>query len=90
MAHGLPAVGFADCPGTNELIVDGENGLLVAGEDRPAALATGLARLMGSAEERVRMGAAAPARIAPFAPERVVDRWEALLSAAAQGRPAPL
>jgi glycosyltransferase involved in cell wall biosynthesis len=90
MAHGVPAVGFADCPGTNELIVDGENGLLVCGEDRPAALAAGLARLMGSAEERVRMGAAAPARIAPFAPERVVDRWEALLSAAAQGRPAPL
>jgi glycosyltransferase involved in cell wall biosynthesis len=90
MAHGVPAVGFADCPGTNELIVDGENGLLVAGEDRPAALAAGLARLMGSADERVRMGAAAPARVAPFSPKRVVDRWEALLSAAAQGRPAPL
>ena len=90
MAHGVPAIGFADCPGTNELIVDGENGLLVAGDDRPAVLAAGLARLMGSAEERIRMGAAAPARIEPFAPERVVDRWEALLSAAAQGLPAPL
>lgn len=90
MAHGLPAIGFADCPGTNELIVDGENGLLVAGPDRAAALADGLARLMGSEGERRRMGAAGPASIAAFAPARVVDRWEALLEAASQGRPAPL
>jgi len=90
MAHGVPAVGFADCPGTNELIVDGENGLLVAGEDRAAALADGLARLMSSDEERARMGAAAPAHIAAFAPERVVERWEKLLLAAAAGAPAPL
>jgi glycosyltransferase involved in cell wall biosynthesis len=89
MAHGLPAVGFADCPGTNELIVDGESGLLVEGEDREAALADGLARLTASEELRVCMGAAAPARVAPFAPARVVDRWETLLEAAAQRRPAP-
>jgi glycosyltransferase involved in cell wall biosynthesis len=90
MAHGLPAIGFADCPGTNELIVDGVNGLLVQGADRPAALAEGLARLMGSEEERRRIGAAGPASIAAFAPERVVGRWESLLAAAAQRRPAPL
>ena len=28
MAHGLPTVGFADCPGVNELIQHGSNGLL--------------------------------------------------------------
>lgn len=86
MAHGLPAVGFADCPGTNELIIDGENGLLVSGPDRPEALAAGLARLMGSEADRVRMGAAGPLRVASFAPERIVERWEALLEQVAQGR----
>jgi glycosyltransferase involved in cell wall biosynthesis len=90
MAHGVPAVGFADCPGTNELIVDGENGLLVSGGDRAAALADGMARLMASDQERVRMGAAAPAAIAAFAPERIVERWEKLLLAAATGLPPPL
>jgi glycosyltransferase involved in cell wall biosynthesis len=89
MAHGLPSVGFADCPGTNELILNEENGLLVGGQDRPAALSEGLARLMASEEERVRMGATAPERIAQFAPERVVGRWEALLQAAAVGLPPP-
>ena len=89
MAHGLPAVGFADCPGTNELIVDGENGLLVDGPDRATALAAGLARLMGDEAERVRLGAAGPGRIAPFAPDRVVARWESLLQAVALGQPLP-
>jgi glycosyltransferase involved in cell wall biosynthesis len=79
LAHGLPVVGFADCPGTNELIEDGVNGVLVEGSDRLAALAAGLARLMGSAEERARLAAAAPASIAQFAPEPIIERWEALL-----------
>lgn len=38
LAYGLPAVGFDDCPGTNELIQHEVNGVLVAGAaDRPAA-----------------------------------------------------
>lgn len=78
LAQGLPAVGFADCPGTNALIVDGENGLLVEGADRPAALAAGLRRLMASEAERKRMASRAPQGIEAFAPERIVDLWEAL------------
>lgn len=79
LAHGLPAVGFADCPGTNELIVDGDNGLLVAGDDRVAALAEGLALLMGSEAARARMGGNGPASVAAYAPDRIVLQWEALL-----------
>jgi glycosyltransferase involved in cell wall biosynthesis len=86
LGHGLPAIGFADCPGTNELIVDGENGLLVAGGDRVAALAGGLARLMGSEAERARMGAAGPGAIAAFSAPRIVEQWEALLEAARVAR----
>ena len=85
LGHGLPVIGFAACPGTNELIRDGVNGLLVAGPDRVAALADGLTRLMGSPEFRVRLGAAGPASIEAFAPERVADIWERLLSRVASG-----
>lgn len=87
LAHGLPVVGFADCPGTNELIRDGVNGLLVAGADRAAALAEGLAKLMASPELRRRLGGAGPASIEPFAPERVADIWEALLARIAARAP---
>lgn len=91
LSHALPVVGFADCPGTNELVEDGVNGLLVRGEDREAALARALLALMTSPERRRALGAAGPASIAAFAPEAIVDRWEALLletaaAAAPQGR----
>jgi GalNAc-alpha-(1->4)-GalNAc-alpha-(1->3)-diNAcBac-PP-undecaprenol alpha-1,4-N-acetyl-D-galactosaminyltransferase len=79
LSYGLPVIGFADCPGTNELVRDGVNGLLVEGRDRAAALAEGLATLMGSSARRQELGAAAPASIAEFAPERVADEWEKLL-----------
>ena len=80
LAHGLPVVGFAECPGTNELVRDGVNGLLAEGSDRAAALADALGRLMASPELRARLGAAGPAAIEPFAPERVTDIWEGLLA----------
>lgn len=79
LAHGLPAIGFADCPGTNELIRHEVNGLLVEGEDRVSAIAGALDRLMGSPDERVRMAAAAPRSVEQFSLEPIVDQWEALL-----------
>jgi glycosyltransferase involved in cell wall biosynthesis len=89
LAHGLPAIGFADCPGTNELIVDGVNGLLVSGSNRPAALAEGLGRLIRDPALRDSMAAAAPASVRQFALDPIVDRWEDLLSSIVQApRPA--
>ena len=81
MAQRLPVVGFADCPGTNELVVCGETGLLVhAGAVRAAALAEGMARLMDDAALRLQMGEAGYARAAALvAADDAVDRWEALL-----------
>lgn len=87
LAHGLPAIGFADCAGTNELIVSGSNGLLVGSADRVSALAEGLEALMGSPEMRRRMADAAPASVTQFTPERVVDRWEQLIGQVADSRP---
>lgn len=85
LSHGLPVVGFADCPGTNELVRDEVNGRLVDGTDREASLAGGLAALMGSTETRQRLAAAAPASIEDFALERIVDLWEELLAQTAAG-----
>ena len=66
MAHGLPAIGFADCPGTNELISHDQDGLLVQGSDRIAAFAQGLKTLMDSHDLRAQLGLQARERIKPF------------------------
>ncbi|MEW6676326.1 MAG: glycosyltransferase family 4 protein [Pseudomonadota bacterium] len=81
MSHGLPAVGFADCPGTNELIIDGRTGCLVrTGADRVQNLADTMSRLMANAPLRREMGKSAREEIGGrFSLQVVGDRWEALL-----------
>src|SRR5690606_11954559 len=44
MGYGLAAIGFADCPGTNELIQDGINGKLAPSTDRTTSLANTMAK----------------------------------------------
>ena len=78
MSVGMAAVSF-DCPtGPRELLEDGRDGVLVPPEDR-AALSAALLDLLDDEDARRRLGAAARARSAAFAPEVVVERWEALL-----------
>lgn len=81
MSHGLPAVGFANCPGTNELIQDGSTGLLAAaGPDRTMSLSRGLERLMSDPDLRRRLGVAAKSAIGQkFSAEHVCNLWESLL-----------
>lgn len=83
LAAGVPAVGFADCPGVNSLIRDGENGRLVAaGRERPsrvAALADALAGLALDAPGRDAMSARAPETVARYAPGPVMAKWQDLL-----------
>ena len=55
MATGVPVVA-TDVGGTNELVVDGESGLLVPPYD-PAALASALGGLLTDPERRARLGA---------------------------------
>ena len=84
-AHGLPAIGFADCPGTNELIVDGINGLLVEpAPSRIESLAAGLKRLMADAALRRTLAAGATASSAEHGIKAVLDRWQALIETAAR------
>jgi glycosyltransferase involved in cell wall biosynthesis len=84
MVHGLPAVGFASCPGVNELIVPGANGWLApAATDATlvTTLAETLAIAMGNPEARRTMGERAKASMGAYAPQSVYDRWEAVLEA---------
>lgn len=76
LAHGLPAIGFADCPGTSELIVPGQNGILISGSDPIAALAAGLETLMSSVQMRRDLGKAAPKSVAYFLLDSIVEQWE--------------
>ena len=82
MSHGLPAVGFADCPGTNELIQDGSTGLLAAaGPDRAVSLARQLERLVSDPALRRQLGGAGKLAIdQSYSAEHVSDLWERLLA----------
>lgn len=62
MLHGLPSIGFSDCPGTNELIEDNVDGLLVDRVEEVENLTMALRRLMGSEALRQRMGRSARSR----------------------------
>jgi glycosyltransferase involved in cell wall biosynthesis len=86
LLHGLPAIGFADCPGTNELIRDDENGRLVRGEDRKGGLATVLADLMRDPVARTRLSGSSRQWIMDrYGIEGVVDQWESVFSAVVSG-----
>lgn len=80
LACGVPVIGFADCPGTNDLIVSGSNGLLVAGSDRAEVLAAGMARMMADDQLRARMARAAPASVSHLFGDAAVRNWDAMLA----------
>lgn len=83
LAHGLPVIGFADCPGTNELIRTRTNGILVSERDRVSGLAAALDELMSSPEKRRAMGTAAVDSVADYSLDRITDKWEDLLRSVA-------
>ncbi|HVD37634.1 MAG TPA: glycosyltransferase family 4 protein [Solirubrobacterales bacterium] len=74
-AAGKPIVA-SDIGGLRDIVVDGETGILVPPDDRPA-LVDGLTRLVGDAELRERMGVAASERAATFGAGAIVPRFEA-------------
>lgn len=79
MVMGLPVIGFSDCPGTNELILDGVNGILVESGDRVENLAMAMRCLIESADLRESLGQRAKLVIKQFAPERIFGLWVELL-----------
>jgi glycosyltransferase involved in cell wall biosynthesis len=82
---GLPAVATRCDFGPDEVVADGETGVLVPTGD-PEALTAAVAALLGDPERRRRMGEAAARRARElFGLERVLPHWEALLEEAARG-----
>ena len=81
LQYGLPVVGLASCPGTNELVIDGQNGLLT----EPIQFAAALRRLMQDEELRTKLatGLSEPDR---FALSSVASRWSNLIRATVKGR----
>lgn len=79
MLCGTPAVGFADCPGTNEIIIDGVNGLLVPGVANTESFAGGLRRMMAHDAQRHAFGEKAKETVAKYHLAPVLDNWEKLI-----------
>lgn len=77
MSAGVPAIGCKSCSAVNELIIDGENGLLC--DDGIEPLAEALDKLMSDKELRIKMGKAAKADMRQYEPEKIWDQWEELL-----------
>lgn len=84
-SYGLPSVGFADCGGVNDIILDGENGFLL-NTRTPAALAEALAALMGDANLRRRMALGAQRLVARYDTETIFPQWEAMLARVAEAK----
>ena len=77
-SHGLPAVGFVECSGINELIRHGVDGLLAQGNGDAERLSECLASLMGDPDKRRRMGVSARDAAKRFCPDAVMRAWEVL------------
>lgn len=78
MSAGLPAIGFKSCPAVNEIIIDGKTGVLC--NDGVESLANGLESLLKDKTLRAQMGKKAKSEMKNFAPEKIWDTWENLLS----------
>ncbi len=76
LSSGLPAVGFRNCPGVNELIIHNKNGLLVE-EDTPQALASSMRLLCSDKEKRLRFGQQAIEIFSEnYSSEATLHEWE--------------
>ena len=79
MSHGLPAVGFADCSGTNCIIKHGHNGML-APEMTIESLVETLLPLMKNHKLRGLMGKNGINTSKEYLPETIRPKWTNLIS----------
>jgi glycosyltransferase involved in cell wall biosynthesis len=79
LAVGLPAVGYKTVSGVEDLIIDGETGLLVDKKEEIVGLARALSTLMADAQLRVRLGKAARRHVGQWAPDRMFALWDEVL-----------
>lgn len=82
MGVGLPCVGLKTCSGTNEIIKDETNGLLV--DNDVEAFAKGLEKLMSSSELREKLGTQAREDMRHYSDEVVWGKWEEFIKKTAK------
>jgi glycosyltransferase involved in cell wall biosynthesis len=83
MAHGLPVVGYAGCPGVNSLVEHGQDGLLAPGNGDVATLAEALRRLMGNPAERRDFGRNSQRIAQRFDAAQIARQWERVIAQSA-------
>lgn len=81
MACGLPVISTRFGGAVNDIIQDGENGLLVPPGD-PGALAAAMVQLMNAPDERARLGGRASEVVERYSTKRVISMWEDAISQA--------
>lgn len=86
LAAGLPAVGYRNVSGVEDMIVGGQTGLLADPQAPIASLAEALSILTGDANLRAAMGEAACHHVVQWSPDRILMEWESLLIEAAARR----
>lgn len=79
MAHKIPVIGYQECSGTNEIIKDGINGLLIDNDDRVSRLAEAMRKLMGNGVLREELGEEAVKTSQLYNPENINKLWEKLI-----------
>lgn len=79
MSWEVAPLGFADCPGTNEIIAHERSGLLALPGRRVETFTAALERLMESEDLRRTLSREARRSVLHFQADAVVKRWEDLL-----------
>ena len=80
MAAGLPAVGNASVSGVEDLIHHERTGLLISPKGNAEALARALDRLISNPSDRRHMGYSARELVEQWSPEKVLEKWDGLIS----------
>lgn len=83
-SHGVPVVGFSTTAGVNELIQNGETGLL--SEPAEESFAAAMAALIDDKPLRQRLGRAAARSVAQYKPDRIFGEWARLFRSAGNTR----
>ena len=83
MAHGLPVIGYAGCPGVNSLVQHEYDGLLAPGNGDVASLASALHRLMGNRQLRREFGLNSQRIAQRFDASEITLQWERVLAESA-------
>jgi glycosyltransferase involved in cell wall biosynthesis len=86
MACGLPVISTRFGGAAEDIIQDGENGLLVPPAD-PKALADAMLKLMLDPAARTRLGSQATGVVQRFSTERVLALWDEAMNRAMSRRP---